>query len=499
MSGAEGLEIKKPQCWTIAFQLMVSVNFVLALFTVFILVYEYRFQMSEGLEDKRNALELQAKTLLPSILQLAHHGRDEIQEYIDSVCGRIEDAQSPRHHIVVEWSGEVLQATAHHRDTAKMLDAVKQAAQSSERRVRLNNTELLVGVHSDNGSSVYVSETIDKVRWSVTAATLRRLGGFVGLATLATIIINSALWRVVTRPLHELVATVQEIGKGKLGKQTEGGFRSAEFNYLAEELNTMSESLATKDRERKVQMARAHDIQQNLLPSDVQIPGLEIAHWFRPAEEVGGDYFDFLPLRDGRWILCLADVTGHGVPAAMTAAMLKAFLLQAADELSSPAKILQFINQRLVSLSPQSGFVTMIILRVEPACNCLHVASAGHEPAWFVTSQGKQQELSATGIPLGILYDETWDELHVELVGSERLLMLTDGVSETVSETGEYFGRQRVADLLKLTAEFPVSNVLPFLDETLSTFRGKAKRYDDVTGILAEFAGPEPRTEQHIS
>ena len=204
------------------------------------------------------------------------------------------------------------------------------------------------------------------------------------------------LTRIVTRPIKDLVSTVSRIGTGELGVESRS-FHSAELDYLAKTINTMSGSLAAADRERKAQMAKAREIQRDLLPSDAETAGLNIAYYFEPADDVGGDYYDVLPLDDGSCLICVADVTGHGIPAAMTAATIKALLMCSAKGRTSPAEILGFINQSSIKINPSGDFVKMFLVRAFPAEGRIQYASAGHEPAWLRLPDGSLKRLESTG------------------------------------------------------------------------------------------------------
>ena len=112
-------------------------------------------------------------------------------------------------------------------------------------------------------------------------------------------------------------------------------------------------------------MDKAREIQQSLLPKDVDVAGLNVSSLFLPAEEVAGDYFDVITLHDGTHVVCIADVTGHGVPAALSAMMLKVLLAEACEHHSDPADILEFINRRLTGVCRTDGFVTMFVARFD--------------------------------------------------------------------------------------------------------------------------------------
>ena len=470
---------------TIRFQLLAAVNIVLAGFVVLFLIMDYRRDLAERLEDKRVALEEEAKTLLPAVLILQYDERESVQQYIDAVCGRMKETDSPGHHIAVELEHDIFQAAAHHRASSNMLAAMREGASSPTHRSRVGRLEFIVGAYTKKDATVYVSETLEHLYGSVARDAVRRLTGFIMLSVVAAAVVNVALSRIVTRPLNQLVATVQRIGRGHLGLEAHS-YNNIEMNYLAEQINCMRKSLADADRNRKMQMAKARGIQQNLLPKGFDIPGLKVASLFQPADDIGGDYYDVLPLCDGSWIVCVADVTGHGIPAAITAAMLKNLLIQAADQFTSPAAILEFINRQLEAVSLSEDFVSMLLVRVLPQAKTLVYASAGHEPGWLLSRSGKISELTSTGMLLGIDEVATWRDVTIHVTERHRLLMVTDGVSETHNQKGEMFGRKRLIGLFGNCKQMTLEQIADRISESLAAYRSNNPPYDDVTVVLVE-------------
>lgn len=465
-------------------RLLLAINLPLAVLLSLFLAYDYARELSQRLEEKRIALDEEAKTLLPAITQIGQRDTDLVQGYIDTVCGQMQDADSPGHHIAVELSGETLQAVAHHRASSEILQAMRTAAQSSSHRAAFRETELVVGSYREDGVTVYVSETLKNLHASVMGDILRRLGGIVALGLVAALVVNAVLIRVVSRPLDRLVQTVQAIGAGEVGAEA-GAFSTAELEYLATEINMMSRSLAGADRDRRSQMAKARDIQLNLLPNSIKSSVMTVGQIFEPADDVGGDYYDILSLGSEEWLLCVADVAGHGVPAAMTASMLKALLLEAAEQCTAPAEMLHFINRHFTAVNLPGEFVTMVLVKMSPKSGCLTYASAGHEPGWLLQN-GEAQRLDSTGMILGVDIATSWDDVTIDVVAGDRLLLVTDGVTETRRQDGVMFGRQRVTDLLSEHRQASVGWVCGRLGAALKAFRNGSPQADDVTVLMVE-------------
>ena len=143
---------------SLRFQLVLAVNSVLIVLLVGLVIVDYQRALKTRLAEKKTALQEEAKALLPGIVHLRPHGRESIQSYIDDVCGRMEDMDSPNHHIAVKINGEVIQAQAHHRASAALVELMQRAANAKEREFRRNGQDLVVGAMSNGNVTILVSE-----------------------------------------------------------------------------------------------------------------------------------------------------------------------------------------------------------------------------------------------------------------------------------------------------------------------------------------------------
>lgn len=476
---------------SIRFRLLTAVNAAMALFLLAFLGVDYHREIADRVVQTHLALEDEAKTLLPAILHLRPQGTPAIQEYIDTVCGQMQDASSPGHHIGVSLGDIDLQATAHHRASPELLAAMRTAAQSSTHRAQFDTEELVVGSSKNDHVGVYVSEYLTNIQRSARGQALVRLTRIVLLAVVATVVINLVFLRMAAKPLEKLVATVREIAQGRLGIQA-GPFKAAELEYLAREINTMSSSLAEVERQRCHEMAKARRIQEHLLPQRLAVPGLSVSHLYQPATEVAGDYYDILRLPDGTWLLCIADVAGHGIPAAMSATMLKTFLLHAVENHVAPDRILTFVNNRFTAISLEEVFATMLVVRWNPESATIEYASAGHEVAWHLSAKnGSLRKLPSTGLPLGISPDSAWTTETSATAPGDRLLTVTDGVTEAFNGRSEPFGRDRLADLFLQCSTLPLPETVRKIDDALTVFREGRAPTDDTTLLAVQFNGSE--------
>jgi phosphoserine phosphatase RsbU/P len=473
------------------FQLLLAVNGVLGMLLAVYLVVDYRQEIAERVVEKHVSLEEEAKTLLPAVTRLRSHGIDDVQAFMDEVCGQMQEAASPGHHIAFCLDDVLLQAVAHHRASQQIFDAMVRAEESEAHHGEFGQEGLVVGAARQDDVTVYVSEYLTNIRAAASKQVLRRVPWILLMAVVAGIMVNVVFLHMAARPLARLVETVRSIGKGNLGLQTQP-FRAEEFRVLADAVNAMSSSLAEMDRHRQNEMERARRIQESVLPKDAALSGLDVAHLYEPAEDVAADYYDVLSLRENTWLVCIADVMGHGVPAAMSAMMLKTLLLHAAERESEPNRILEFINERMTTVCQTENLATMFVGRYDQSTMVFDFASAGHDPGLLLRVGGALEELRSTGILLGAMEDATWDSAQIRMESGDRLFLATDGVPEAFSPDGEMFGRQRLIDLLTQTRDVCLSKTVRVIGEAVSLHQAGQPPTDDVTVLAVEFKAHTP-------
>jgi len=202
---------------------------------------------------------------------------------------------------------------------------------------------------------------------------------------------------------------------------------------------------------------------------------------------VGGDYSELLRLPDGAALLCVADVIGHGVPAALEAAILKTILGAAVERFTDPGRILGFLNERFRAVTPSADFASALVARLGPGTRSLEVALAGHEPGLLLRPGGEVTSFGKGGVVLGLLAAEEWPSEVAAVERGTRLLVVTDGVTETRGADGAMFGRERVERVLAATRGTELATVVRRLDEEIAACRGGADQADDVTAVAVEF------------
>lgn len=241
-----------------------------------------------------------------------------------------------------------------------------------------------------------------------------------------------------------------------------------------------------REHERIEQELRtARVIQRTFLPGTVPaFPGWQLAPYYQPAREVGGDFYDFLLFEDGRLGLVIGDVTGKGVPAALVMATVHTMLRSTARQTTSPSEVLAKVNTLLVAEIPAGMFVTCFYALLDPCSGRICYANAGHE-APYRCLNGSASELFASGMPLGMLPDTDYEEQEATLNSGESLLFYSDGLVEAHNSVNEMFGFPRLQTML--AAHDHETSLIDFVLNELQTFTGKEwEQEDDVTLLLLQ-------------
>ena len=235
------------------------------------------------------------------------------------------------------------------------------------------------------------------------------------------------------------------------------------------------------ERERVEQELRvARRIQQASLPKEVPtLEGWQIAPFYQPAKEVGGDFYDFHLLSEGRLGLVVGDATGKGVPAALVMSTTCGMLRLAAQSFSSPGEMLQRVNKALFPNLPSNMFVTCFYGVLDPRSGRFTYANAGHDLP-YLWHGGDVEELRARGMPLGLMPGMSYEQKEIVLEPMDSALLYSDGLVEAHDPKGEMFGFPRLRALVTEHGEEP--SLEDFLLERLYSFTGEDwEQEDDIT------------------
>ncbi len=448
-------------------QLLLVVNCAIALVLAGFVVADYQRAVSSRVHDKEIALAEEARTIETAVRALRAGGEEPVQEFIDATCSTMNAHESPGHTIEVILGITTLRAdpTTHGHDHTSEVD------------------ELVWGESGDAELAVRVGERRGPVLAAVRRAEVGRVGAILFAGGIGAVVLNFLLMRLVTRPVERLVDAVRQIGCGRLGT-TVSISANRELGDLAGEVSRMSLELARRDADRRAQLDRARRLQSHLIPAPAGNTQLSVAIEYHPADEIAGDFVDVIACPNGDTILCVADVVGHGIHAAMGSAVLKALLLATDLTEPSPAKILSEINRRFWATSLPEDFASMVLVRVSGATGAAVYASAGHEVGFIRTQSGRCEVGPSTGLLLGLDPDAECLDAELTLGPGELLVLLSDGVTEVQDEQGRLLGRDLVAELIGGEREPSAASIARRLIEAADRHRGRGVRRDDIT-VLA--------------
>ena len=345
------------------------------------------------------------------------------------------------------------------------------------------NTRVQI-VNATGETGTYLNQTMDAAK-----------GLFIALFVLLFVMVaglSIIFSQVITRPVAALRRGSEAIGAGDLGYRVEIG-TGDEFEDLAHSFNTMAADLkghmdelqrTTAEKERFAkELEIAKGIQQSFLPDAAPtIAGIEIAAKNIPALEVGGDFYDFIPLGKDRWGLVIADVSGKGVPAALFMALSRTLIRASTLANADPAAAIGHANQLICEDSKTDMFVTLFYAILDSRAMTLDYVNAGHNPPLLLKGTSSDVVLlRAQGIALGLTDDVDLQTVRVDLRPGDVLVLYTDGVTEAINDREEEFGEQRLLIVITENRMLPAAELLEKILAAINSFAGNRPQHDDIT------------------
>ena len=246
--------------------------------------------------------------------------------------------------------------------------------------------------------------------------------------------------------------------------------------------------IAIQLHEQEQEISEARSIQQGLLPKEIpQLPGYEIASAWQSARDVGGDYFDVLPLDADVLGLCIADVAGKGFSAALLMSNLQAAVRGLAAPSLPPDELCLRLNALLHRNMEGDRFVTFFYAHLDGAARRLSYANAGHNPPIVLHRDGSHHRLKEGGGVLGVFSDQTFASGIIHLQPGDRLILFTDGVTEASNTREEEFGEQRLLELLQANRTSTPAEIKNKILNALADFN-RSEWHDDVTLLILAVA-----------
>ena len=298
---------------------------------------------------------------------------------------------------------------------------------------------------------------------------------------------------ILSVPLHdheaELVGVLQVLNK-RSGQFEPHDIQLAETlgaqaGVLLQRARLIEHYLLKQEMERAMTIAR--DIQRGLFPhASPKVCGFDIAGYSEPADDTGGDTYDFFALPDGQWMLAVADATGHGIGAALVIAETRAMLRAVSRQGLDASVVLGTVNRLLTEDMLDGRFVTCFFGLLDPLAANLVYASAGHGPLLFY-NRGDDEfaKVRATGLPLGVLEDADYSTMAVyPFQPNDFAAITTDGFFEAESPQGEQFGIDRIITVLRRDRDLAAADMLDNLRSAVTEFTKGHAQADDLTAII---------------
>jgi len=237
----------------------------------------------------------------------------------------------------------------------------------------------------------------------------------------------------------------------------------------------------------KEELRLASRIQSDLLPKEPpKIAGYDIAGRSIPAQMVGGDYFDFIPMDDGRLALCLGDVSGKGLPASLLMANVQATLRGQTLVSPSARECIQRANRLLYQSTSSEKFVTLFYSILDPNRHTLCFSNAGHENPFLLSEKKDPVRLSEGGVVLSIIEDFPFQEETIPFISGDIMVVFSDGITEAVNPNQELFGEARLADLLQECRSESSAGIIESIVRSVRQHAGAAPQMDDMTIVVVK-------------
>jgi len=330
-------------------------------------------------------------------------------------------------------------------------------------------------------------------------AALGILAGLFFAIEVLAIFVGLLLARSITGSVHALSKGTEHVRNGDFGYKIQ--VRSNDqLGELAESFNLMTTSIqdllrqsAEKERlEEELRIAR--EIQMSLLPKDiVDMPGLAIVALCLPATEVGGDYYDFIPIGDQRLALLIADVSGKGTSAALYMAELKGLVLSLSKIYDSPRKLLIEANKILAANLDSRSFITMVYAVIDMQDRKMTYARAGHNPIYQLPANGADAHsrvLAPEGLGLALdrtgRFEQILTEESVALHSGDIFLFFTDGLSEAMNPRADLFGEARLREILEQHSSNSLEDLRERIVDEIFAFAEGEDQHDDMTMVLVK-------------
>jgi sigma-B regulation protein RsbU (phosphoserine phosphatase) len=354
---------------------------------------------------------------------------------------------------------------------------------------RRNGDWIIVARKAPSGIIFGIARPLADSLREIRRASVQNLG--LGLLVIALALVGIIpISHRMTQHLATLTGGVRRLAGGDFSTRVpvrssdEFGTLAGAFNQMAGDLER-HEALAVEQERLRRELELSRLIQTEMLPrTPLQSGPAEIGGISIPAREVGGDFFNYFVLPDGRLALLVGDVSGKGVSAALLMANIQATLRALLPYETDLARLADRLDRDLDRNTPGSVYLTLFVGILETDGRLLRYVNAGHDPQFLLRTAGGLEQLSSTGMPIALYAGQGYRDAQVRLEPGDLVFFYTDGLVETENERGEMFGTDRLQQILSARHAESIDAVLHQVEAQVIGFRGHAEPFDDATMMV---------------
>jgi serine phosphatase RsbU (regulator of sigma subunit) len=371
-------------------------------------------------------------------------------------------------------------------DRLKALEVERIAPTAADGDPQRSEDWIIVAKRDSGGSIFGVARPLGEALREIRRTSVRNLGLGLGVIALAVIGIVPISHRM-TQHLSTLTAGVRQLSGGDFKTRVpvrssdEFGTLAASFNQMAADLER-HQALVIEQERLRGELALSRQIQSEMLPrAPLRSAIAEIAGVSVPAREVGGDFFNYFDLPEGRLALLVGDVSGKGVSAALLMANAQATLRARLPLETDLPALADAFDRELDLNTPRNVYLTLFIGILESDGRTLRYVNAGHNPQFLIRAHGPIEPLSSTGLPIALYAGHGYSEGRVRVEHGDLLFFYTDGLVEAENAAGDMFGADRLQQLLAEVQSRDIDTILRQVEERVRAFRGSVEPLDDAT------------------
>jgi serine phosphatase RsbU (regulator of sigma subunit) len=386
----------------------------------------------------------------------------------------------------IDERGTVYAPAPDQKPMLERLDIVNTGRQAAEGTPRRSGDWIVVARRDPSGLVFGIARPIGESLREIRRMSWRNLSIGLGVIALACIGIVPISHRM-TQHVSSLSEGVRQLAGGDFKARVpvrsadEFGALASAFNSMAADLERHQSLVVERERLRR-ELELSRQIQTEMLPhASLRLGAAEIKGLSIPAREVGGDFFNYFALPDGRLALLVGDVSGKGVSAALLMANVQATLRARLPLETELARLADGLDREIDANTPRGVYLTLFLGILDVDRGLLRYVNAGHNPQFLLHAAGGIQPLSSTGLPIALYPGQGYSESVVDIGRGDLLFFYTDGLVETENAAGDMFGAERLQRLLEATHKQGVDRILEEVETSVRAFRGEAEPFDDAT------------------